>query len=317
MTQSALTSSALTQHEEIRSVLVYGATGAQARPVARRLLEDGRTVRVLTRNPAKAGDLRELGAEVVAGDFNDPESLRAASAGMDGVFLLVPFLDPQADYGRAAIDAAGAAGVRLVVWNPTGTVLPERTGNPGLDVRLDILDHLQASGLPHIVIQPTAYMENLLGPWTAPEIASQDVFAYPTPIEVVMQWVTHEDVAAFVVESFRRPHLANLLVQVAGPERLNGADIAERFSRALGRPITFRPMPPREFGAHFDTLIGPGAGDNVAAAYEAVYENPALLSTDVDLEHALAALPITPTTLEAWIRRNAAAYRPATTAMTA
>lgn len=296
------------QHQKIRSVLVYGATGAQARPVARRLLEDGRTVRVLTRDPAKAVDLRDLGAEVVPGDFTDRASLQAASEGMDGVFLLVPFLDPQADYGRAAIDAARAAGVRLVVWNPTGTVLPERTGNPGLDVRLDILEHLRASGLPHIVIQPTAYMENFLGPWTAPEIAGQDVFAYPTPVEVVMQWVTHEDVAAFAVEAFRRPELADLVVQVAGPERLNGNDVAERFSRALGRPITFRPMPPKEFGAHFDTLIAPGAGDGVAAAYEAVYENPALLSTDVDLSQALALLPITPTPLEQWITRNAAAF---------
>jgi uncharacterized protein YbjT (DUF2867 family) len=278
--------------------------------VARRLLDDGRTVRVLVRDPAKAEDLRRLGAEVVRGDFTDRDSLVAASQEMDGVFLLVPFLDPQADYGRAAIDAARAAGVRLVVWNPTGAVLPQRTGNPGLDVRLDILEHLQASGLPHIVLQPTAYLENFLGPWTAPEVAESDTFAYPTPVEVVMQWVTHEDVAAFAVEAFRRPELADLLLEVAGPERLNGLDVAERFSRALGRPITFRPMPPKEFGAHFDVMIAPGAGDDVAAAYEAVYDNPALLSTDVDLTRALSLLPITPTSLVEWIARNAAAFQP-------
>ncbi len=305
------------QHEKIRSVLVYGATGAQAHPVARRLLEAGRTVRVLTRDPAKADDLRALGAEVVAGDFTDPDSLHAASVGMDGVFLLVPFMDPQAEYGRAAIDAAKGAGVRLLVWNPTGTVLPQRTGNPGLDVRLDILEYLRTSGLPHIVIQPTAYMENFLGPWTAPEVGHSDTFAYPTPIEVVMQWVTHEDVAAFAVEAFRRPELADLVLQVAGPEALNGQDVAERFSRALGRPIEFRPMPPKEFGAHFDTLMGPGAGDDVTAAYENVYDNPTLLNTDVDLAHALSLLPITPTPLQEWITRNAAAFRPATQEVTA
>jgi uncharacterized protein YbjT (DUF2867 family) len=290
---------------------VYGATGQQARPVARRLVEGGFTVRVVTRDPAKATDLTDLGAEVVAADLGDPAALRAASEGMDGVFLLVPFFDPRPEYGRNAVDAAKAAGVRLIVWNPTGAVLPVRTGNPGLDVRLDILEHLQGSGVPHIVLQPTAYMENFLGPWTAPEVASDDVFAYPTPIEVVMQWVTHEDVAAFAVEAFRRPELADLVLQVAGPERLDGNDVAERFSRALGRSITFRPMPPKEFGAHFDTLIGPGAGDGVAAAYEAVYDNPAMLSTDVDLPHALSLLPITPTPLEEWITRHAAAFRPA------
>jgi uncharacterized protein YbjT (DUF2867 family) len=289
----------------IDKVLVYGATGAQARPVARRLIEAGTAVRVLTRDPAKAEDLRRLGAEVVRGDFTDPASLVAASQGMDGVFLLVPFFDPQADYGRAAIDAAKQAGVRLLVWNPTGTILPQRVGNPGMDVRLDVLEHLQASGVPHIVIQPTAYMENLLGPWTAPELADHDVFAYPMPLEVVMQWVTHDDVAAFVVAAFARPHLADAVLEVAGPERLNGQDIADRFSRALGRTITFRSMPPKEFGAHFDA---PGAGEAITAAYEAVYANPAMLSTDVDLEKALTVLPIEPTPLQKWVSHHAAAF---------
>jgi uncharacterized protein YbjT (DUF2867 family) len=294
--------------QTIDRVLVYGATGAQARPVARRLLEGGVAVRVATRDPARAEDLRALGAEVVTADFTDPDSLRAASEGVDGVFLLVPFLDPQPDHGRNAIDAAAKAGVRLLVWNPTGTILPQRTGNPGMDVRYDVFEHLRSSGVPHVVLQPTGYMENFLGPWTAPEIARDDVFAYPVPVEVQMQLVSHEDVAAFAVEAFRRPELADLVLEVSGPERLDPVQLAERFSRALGRTITFRQMPPREFGAHFDTMLGPGAGDDVVAAYESIAENPRILTTDVDLDVALARLPITPTPFEEWVRRNAAAF---------
>ena len=293
---------------EIRSVLVYGATGAQARPVARHLLADGLAVRVLTRDPARAGDLAGLGAEVVTGDFTDPASLHAASRGMDGVFLLVPFFDPDADYGRAAIDAAAGAGVRLVVWNPTGAIPPARTGNPGIDVRLDVLAHLRASGVPHVVVEPTLYLENFLGPWTAPSVARDGVFTYPVPPEVVMQPITHEDVAAFVAAAFHRPGLANLVLPVAGPERLTGPEIAGRFARALGRPVTFRPLLPRQFGAHFDALHGPGAGDAIATAYESVWDDPGLLSTDVDARAALAVLPIRPTTVEQWVRRNAAAF---------
>ncbi|MDP9366476.1 MAG: NmrA family NAD(P)-binding protein [Chloroflexota bacterium] len=150
------------------TVLVYGATGAQSGPVARRLLEAGHGVRVLTRDATKATALRDRGADVVEGDMSDPAAMRAATEGVDKVFLLVPFFvrDP-ADtvrYGRNAIEAARAAGVRLVVWNPSGEIVPVQTGNPSLDARSELLGLLQASGLPHIVLQPTAYMENFLGP---------------------------------------------------------------------------------------------------------------------------------------------------------
>lgn len=295
-------------------ILVYGATGAQAGPVARRLLAAGHGVRVLTRDRAKAAALAALGADVAVGDMADPDDLGAASAGIDKVFLLVPFFvrDPTdtARYGRNAIDAAAAAGVRLVVWNPTGEILPDRIGNPALDARLDVLESLRASGLPHIVLQPTAYMENFLGPWTAPELAERDRFAYPITNAVRMQWVTQEDVAAFAVEALRRPELANLTLKLAGPERLSAEEIAERFGRALGRPIAFRPMPPREFGAILDGAFGPGAGAAAAGFYEAAAANPDLLSTDVDPAPALTALPIRPTTLEAWVRSHAAAFAP-------
>ncbi|MGN9810294.1 SDR family oxidoreductase [Micromonospora sp. BQ11] len=296
------------RHGTIEKVLVYGATGQQARPVAARLLEAGFTVRVASRTPARAADLADLGAEVVAADFSDPTSLRAASEGMDGVFLLVPFFDPQARYGREAVNAARNAGVRLVVWNPTGAIPPQRTGNAGLDVRRDIHEHLKGSGVPHIVLQPTAYMENFLGPWTAPEVAAADTFAYPTPLEVVMQWVSHDDVAAYVVAAFRRPDLAGRVFDVGGPEALNGEEVAARFSAALGRRITFRPMPPKEFGAYFEAMGGPGAGDDVTAAYEAVYENPTMLSTRVDLAVTLSELSITPTSLREWVGRHAPAF---------
>ncbi len=293
----------------IHNVLVYGANGEQARPVVQRLLQAGHGVRVLVRNPAKAALLSAIGAEVVVGDLGDLQSLRRASAGMDGVYLQIPFFDPQAAYGVSAINAAWDAGVQLMVWNPTGAVLPVRTGNPGVDVRLDVLEHLRASALPFIVLQPTVYMENFLGPWTAPELARAGRFAYPIPRAVTLQPISHEDLAAYATAAFARPELAGSIFDVCGPERLNGDDIAERFSAALRRSISFRPMPPREFGDVMDAAFGVGVGEDAVGFYEAVQQNPALLSTDIDLQSTLAALPIRPTSLEDWVRINAAAFQ--------
>jgi uncharacterized protein YbjT (DUF2867 family) len=275
----------------------------------------------MTRNPEGAGWLAEAGAEVVAGDLGDREAVRAASRGVDAVFLLVPFFNGEADgglgYGRNAIDAAREAGVRLLVWNPSGEIPPQKTGNPGFDVRVEVLEHLEKSGVPYVVLQPTAYMENFLGPWTAPEIAEKGIFAYPTPNEVRMQWIATEDVALYVVEAMKNPGVANLNLKVSGPERLGGEEVAERFGRALGREITFRAMPPGEFGEIIDRAF-PGMGEPAAKGYEMAYQNPEMFSTNVDLDAALERLPIEPTMLEEWVRRHAAAFetrsgaRPAT-----
>ena len=291
--------------------MVYGATGSQGSPVARRLLEEGTRVRVLTRNPEKAAPLQEVGAEIFEGDMGDVESLRAASEGVEAVFLLVPaFVESPEDgirYGKNAIDAAREAGIEILAWNTGGTIPSEPTGNPGFDLRLDVLRHLQESGVPHVVLQPTTYMENLLGPWTAPEVVQKDTFAYPTPNEVGMQWVATEDVAAFAVEAIRNPGVANANFEVCGPERLHGEDVAERFGAALGREVSFRPMPPEEFGGIIDQAF-PGMGEAVTQGYQMAYEDPEAFSTNINVEPALEKLPIHLTSLEEWIRNNRTAF---------
>lgn len=288
-------------------ILVYGAAGAQARPVAEQLLAAGHRVRLLVRRPDAVADLATQGAEIVRGDLADPDSLTAANAGVDGVFLLLPFFDPQLSYAENAIAAARRAGVRHIVWNTTGVIPPVRTGNPGVDIRLDILALLRASGIPFAALQPTAYMENLLGPWTAPEVAAKDQLAYPIPNSVTLQWISHQDAAAFSVAAFAHLAGGEHLIEICGPETLTGEAMAARFTTALGRAIRFRPMPPREFGALLDRVIG-GGGDAIAAFYESVHENPAILSTAIDYPALQKILPIAPTTLEAFARRYSSAF---------
>lgn len=289
------------------NILVYGATGAQGRPVARQLLEAGHKVRILLRPNQQADDLVAMGAEPVIGDMADPVSLDHASAGIEGVFLLVPWFDPKVDYGIKVIDAAVRAGVRRIVWNASGAIPPMETGNPGIDMRREIIKHLEASGLDFAALQPTVYMENLLGPWTAPEVVSKDRVAYPIPNSVRLQWISHEDAAAFVVAAFDQLPPGGHRIEICGPETLTGNDIADRFSRALGRPIAFRPMPPKEFGQIMDNAFG-GGGESTAAFYEAVYANPDLLSSRIDYAALSRILRISPTSMQDFASSNSAAF---------
>jgi uncharacterized protein YbjT (DUF2867 family) len=67
-------------------VLVTGATGNQGGAVARALLSTGTPVHALVLDPAddRAVALRELGAELVRGDLDDPASLKAVVDGARG-----------------------------------------------------------------------------------------------------------------------------------------------------------------------------------------------------------------------------------------
>ena len=72
-----------------KTIAVVGATGAQGSVVVRAILADGGnefSVRALTRDvtSAKARELAELGAEVVAGDYSNPDGLAEAFEGPTG-----------------------------------------------------------------------------------------------------------------------------------------------------------------------------------------------------------------------------------------
>lgn len=298
-------------------VLVYGATGSQSSPVVHELLRRGHRPVVVTRSAEKAAPLAAAGAEVAVADMGDAERLAEMSRGMDAVALLIPFFVNPADapaFGRNAIDAARAAGVELLVWNTSGPMPAAATGDPGIDVRLDTAEYLRASGVPHIIIQPTAYAENLLGPWTAPFVAAEDMVAYPNPPEARVGWIASADVGALMVAALERPELAGRSFAVSGLENASGPELAAAFSAALGRPIGYHPLPPREFGAILDSMFGPGAGAAAAAQYERAWESGQFPSMHVDMAPVLAELPVRMRTLREWVAEHAAAFAPAATA---
>ncbi len=79
-----------------RLILVTGATGNQGGAVARHLLQRGNfAVRAFVRDPNKpaAQALKQAGAELVAGDLNDRDSLDRALQGVSGVFSVQNFQD--------------------------------------------------------------------------------------------------------------------------------------------------------------------------------------------------------------------------------
>ena len=123
-------------------MLVTGATGFVGGAVLERLIGEGRQVRALTRSEAGAARLKELGAEPVRGDILRPDTLREAATGCDVVYHLAGLnafcLPDPSDLDRMNVDgtvnvvrAAGAAGVRRVVYTSSAATIGEPHGAIG------------------------------------------------------------------------------------------------------------------------------------------------------------------------------------------
>ena len=98
-----------------RRVTVFGGSGFVGRYLVKRLAAEGTVVRVAVRHPGEADFLKPLGAVgqivPVAANVRDPESVRAAVAGVEAVVNLVGILAEGGRQTFAGVQAEGAANV--------------------------------------------------------------------------------------------------------------------------------------------------------------------------------------------------------------
>lgn len=229
------------------NVLVTGATGKQGGATARALLPRGHQVRAMTRNlrsPA-AGRLAREGAEIVTGDFRDRETLTAAMQGVDAVFAMTTFFEEgvaaEVEQGRALADAARAARVPHLVYTSVCSA-DRRTGIPHFDSKAEVERYLAASGVPHTVIAPVSFMENVYGPHVLDGLR-QGVYASALPTDRKLEQVAVDDIgqfAALVIEQGDR--MVGKRIDLASDE-LSGAEEAAILSEVLGRDIRYQEVP--------------------------------------------------------------------------
>ena len=290
-------------------VLTYGAGGVQGAPVARNLLQQGYRVRALVKNLDKNQALKQAGAELVQGNLADLESVQQATVGVDKVFLMLPSTagGNPLDYAQNAVQAALENGVKLLVFNTSGLTPEKETGAPMMDFRIYVERMLRESGMPNVILRPTSYMENFLAPWIVQRLQQEDVIAFPTGETRPTSWIAAEDLGRLAVAALGHPELAGQAYNVGGPEALTGADIARSFSAGLGRAVRFETVSPEAFGKIMASMMGP----EVEAAFTAgarAGEDAPMNAHVVDMQPVLKVLPIEQTTLESWVRTNAALF---------
>lgn len=221
------------------NVLVTGATGTVGAQVVSALRERGVAARAFVRDPEKAARVLGEGVELAVGDFCDRGSIERALRGIDRLFLACGNVPEQVGHECAAIDAAKAAGVARVVKlsGPRAAVdsslLFERWHG-------EIERHLLGSGLPWVLLRPSAYMTNLLA--NAETIRQTGrLFAPAGAAEIA--YVDPRDVAAVAAATLATDGHEGSAYALTGPEAIAYERIAQALSAATGRTIEYVDVP--------------------------------------------------------------------------
>lgn len=216
-------------------ILVTGAGGKTGRAVLRAAAARRLDARAMVHRPEHGEAVRAAGAaDVIAGDLRDPGVLALAVKDVDAVYHICPNVHPdEVKIGRAAVEAARAAGVRRFVFH--SVLHPQIEAMPHHWRKLRVEELLLASGLEVTILQPASYMQNVLPQWSA--IAARGLYSVPYPSTTPLCMVDLADVAEAAATVLAEDGHAGATYELAGPEALTPEQIAEIVGHALNREV--------------------------------------------------------------------------------
>ena len=256
-----------------KTIVVAGATGAQGGGLVRAILNDpdgSFAARGITRNvdSDKARALAEAGAEVVAADFDDAESLDRAFAGAFGAFLVTNFWEhfsPEKEIAQATAlaDAAKRAGIQHVVWSTLEDTrrwvpldddrMPTLMGKykvPHFDAKGEANALFTARGLPTTFLQTSFCWDNCIHFGSGPVRGEDGRLAITFPMgDKKLPGIAVEDIGKCAYGIFKKgPEFIGKTVSIAG-EHLTGEQMASALSEVIGEEVVYNDVPPKCTGA--------------------------------------------------------------------
>jgi uncharacterized protein YbjT (DUF2867 family) len=260
---------------EKKIIAVVGATGAQGGGLVRAILSDKGgpfAARAITRdiNSDKAKELAKLGAEVVAADVDDVESLKKAFKGAYGAYCVTFFwahLSPEKEKAnaRAMAEAAKHAGIQHAIWSTfedtrksiplSDTRMPTLMGSykvPHFDGKAEADRYFTDLGVPTTFLLTSFYWENLIYFGAGPKKGPDGKLTITLPMgDKKLASMASEDIGKCAYGIFKKGReLVGKTVGVAG-EHLTGAQMAAALTKALGQEVLYNEVSPdvyRSFG---------------------------------------------------------------------
>jgi NAD(P)H dehydrogenase (quinone) len=221
-------------------ILVTGAAGKTGKAVIKAVAARGGQmrgipVRALVHRAGQAAEVAAQGAsEVAVGAFDDPAALVQAASGATAIYHICPNVSPhEMSYAQAVVAAAKAAGVRRFVYH--SVLHPQIEAMPHHWAKLRVEEMLLASRLEVTLLQPTAYMQNILAGWRS--ITEEGIYRVPYPVDARISLVDLRDVAQAAALVLTESGHGGATYEAVGTTPLTQIEVADALGAALGRPV--------------------------------------------------------------------------------
>ncbi|GAB2525459.1 SDR family oxidoreductase [Microbacterium petrolearium] len=274
------------------TILVTGATGHLGRLVVDSLLARGvdpATVRAGARDTAKAADLAARGVQVVALDYDRPETVAAAVDGADRVLLISSSeVGKRAAQHQVVIDAARAAGVAKFVYTSASrattsdlVLAPEHKATE---------EAIAAAGLPAVILRNNWYTEN----YVADVARAKDTGVIAASVgDGRVASATRADYAEAAAIVLTEDGRIGEVYELSGDVAWSFDELAAAASEIVGREVRYTPLSSEEHAAALEAA-GLDAGTVAfVTALDANIRDGALAEADGTLARLLGR-PTTP-----------------------
>jgi uncharacterized protein YbjT (DUF2867 family) len=216
-------------------ILVTGAAGKTGQAVIRALVGRKSKVRAFVRSQTEADLVTGIGVEsVTLGEFQNNAALREACQGIEKIYHICPNVAPdESEIGERILSIAKQAHVDQFVYH--SVLHPQVEAMPHHWQKMRVEEMIFASGIDFTIIQPCAYMQNVLGGWK--QIKENGIYSVPYSTSTRISVVDLRDIGEAAACVLTLPDHRNAIYECCGPQPLSQIEVAEIIGTCIGRPV--------------------------------------------------------------------------------
>lgn len=219
-------------------ILITGASGKTGQAIIKALAKRTANIRAIVHHPHQIEAIKAIGAgEAYAVDLNDQEGLAKVARDIQVIYHICPNVNPnEVEIGQTIITTARKCNIPRVVYH--SVLHPQVEAMPHHWLKMRVEEMLFESGLDWTILQPCAYMQNILAGWKT--ITSDGIYYVPYKTESRLSIVDLEDIAEVAARVLLEEGHDYAIYELAGPQALSQDEIANHLSRALRKPVVAR-----------------------------------------------------------------------------